>query len=435
MNGPRFNSAHGTGPFTDVLSRATLAPYQRTHQRVARRNSGQVIVALTVAIVVIMIGAGLAADIGYMQRQRQRMQVAADAAAIAGASAIVTGASTPAAAGANDAALNGFTTGSGATVTINNPPQSGIYTSNSSFVEAIIDQPQPTWFLSLLGIRTIDVNARAVAGASNSNGCLYVLNPAKSGAITVNGTGSITSQCGVLDDSSSSTALVANGNVNVNASSIGVVGQVQTNGSATLSPNPVVGIVPVSDPLASVPAPFVGSCTYNNYSVGSGQSVEMSPGVYCGGITIGGNAQVTFAAGVYVLRGGGMIVSSGATLSGSGVTFYDTTGSAGYSPISISGSVTANLSAPTSGMLKGILFFQDRTVTNGAGSVISGGVNADLSGVLYFPTTNLTYNGGSANSYSIIVANTLTVNGNVTMNANYSALQGGSPIQSATLAE
>ncbi len=400
-----------------------------------RCESGQVMVALALAILVILVGAGLAVDIGYSQRQRQRMQTAADAAAIAGASAIVTGASTPSAAGINDAALNGFTSGGGATVTINNPPQSGVFSGNANYVEAIIAQPQPTWFLSLLGFDSIEVKARAVAGATNAPGCMYALNPSQSGAITVDGTGMITSQCGVLDNSSSSTALVANGNVNVTASSIGVVGSTQANGNATLSPNPVNGIVPVSDPLASVPAPFVGSCSYNNYSVGSGQSVQLSAGVYCGGITINGNAHVTFGAGTYVLRGGGMNVSSGATLDGSGVTFYDTTGTSGYSPISISGSVTANLSAPTSGPLKGILFFQDRSVTDGAGSVISGGVNANFTGALYFPTTNLTYNGGGGNAYSIIVADTVTVNGSVTMNADYSSLQGGSPIQTATLAE
>lgn len=391
--------------------------------------------ALAISIVVILIGASLAADIGNLQRQKQRMQIAADAAAVAAASALVTNASSASAAGRNDAALNGFTSGNGTTVTINNPPGSGPFASNSAYAEAIIDQPQPTWFLSLLGIHSIDVNARAVAGASNASGCMYALDPSRSGAITVNGTGSITSQCGLLDDSNSSSALIASGNVQVNASSIGVVGNTQANGNVSLNPAPVNGIVPISDPLASVPAPFVGSCGYNNFSVNSNQSVQLSPGVYCGGMTFNGNSQATFAPGVYVLRGGGMTVMSGVTLNGSGVTFYDTTGTGGYSPINIGGSVTANLSAPTSGPLKGILFFQDRSIAGGAGSVIGGGATANFSGALYFPTTNLAYNGGSNNAYSIIVADTVTVNGNVTLNADYSSLQGGSPIQVASLVE
>ncbi len=397
--------------------------------------SGQILVILAITILVILVGAGLAVDVGYMQRQKQRMQVAADAAAVAAASALITNAESPAAAGDNDATLNGFTTTAGTTVTINNPPLSGNFTSNDSYVEAIIDQPQPTWFLGLLGIKTMDVSARAVAGTANASGCMYVLDPSASGAITANGNGNITSQCGILDDSSSSTALIANGNVTITASAIGVVGNTLANGNVVLTPKPVTGILPVSDPLAGVPAPFVGPCTYNNFIVNSNQSVQMSPGVYCGGIILNGNAKANFAPGVYVLAGGGMIANGGCTLTGTGVTFYDTTGSSGYGPITLNGSVTATLSAPTSGPLKGILFFQDRSVTNGAASIINGSDTVNFTGALYFPTTDLTYNGGSNAAYSIIVAKDLMVNGNITMNANYSSLTGGSPIQNATLAE
>ena len=416
---------------SDSLHRRACVP----HPRPIDDQSGQILVVLALAIVVILVGAGLAADVGYLQRQKQRMQVAADAAAIAGASALITGATTASAAGLNDAALNGFPQGSGTNVTINNPPQSGNFISNNGYVEAIVQQPQPTWFLSLLGFDSVNVTARAVAGATNASGCLYVLDPSQPGALTGNGNATITSQCGVLVDSSSSSALIANGNVSITASAIGVVGNAQTNGNVSLTPAPVTGIVPVSDPLASVPQPFVGSCTYNNFVVNGNQSVQLSPGVYCGGITMNGNSKVNFAAGVYVLRGGGMTANGNVTLTGSSVTFFNTTGSGGYAPITLSGNITATLSAPTSGPLKGILFFQDRSITGGAASVINGGATANLNGALYFPTTGLTYNGSNNSSYSIIVAKDVTFNGDVSMHADYSSLQGGSPIQNATLAE
>ncbi len=404
--------------------------------RAFAEQSGQVLIGLALAMVMIMAGAGISADVGNLERQKQRMQAAADAAAIAGASALLTQAETAADAGANDASLNGFTSGTGTTVTINNPPLSGDFTSNSQYVEAIIDQPQPTWFLSLLGYSTIDVSARAVAGAANASGCVYVLDSSGSGAITANGNASLSSECGILDDSSSSTALIANGNVQISASAIGVAGSTLINGGATLTPTPVTGIVPVSDPLSSVPAPYVGSCQYNYEIVNGNQSVTLSPGVYCGGIILNGGANVTFSSGTYILCGG-MIANGGVTMNGTGVTFYNTSGTScgSYGPIIFNGNVTANLSAPTSGSLKGILFFQDRTITNGAGSIINGGVNAEFSGALYFPSTSLTYNGGSDAAYTIIVAKDLTINGTATMNDDYSSLSGGSPIQNATLAE
>ena len=64
------------------------------------------------------------------------------------------------------------------------------------------------------------------------------------------------------------------------------------------------------------------------------------------------------------MNGGGFSVSSQANIIGNGVTIYNT-GSASYAyqPISITGGSTTVLTAPTTGSLAGILFFQDRSIT------------------------------------------------------------------------
>jgi len=175
----------------------------------------------------------------------------------------------------------------------------------------------------------------------------------------------------------------------------------------------------------------------NGNNGSSGSPYQLYAGTYCGGITVHGNAVLKFNPGTYVLAGGGMSVNGNTTMSGTGVTFYNTTGTGGYGAISLNGNSQSNFSAPTSGPLVGILFFQDRSVPGtGAGSTISGNSSSTFDGALYFATTTLSFNGNSsASGYSIVVANQLSLSGNASLGANYSSLTGGSPIKGTTLAE
>ena len=124
-------------------------------------------------------------------------------------------------------------------------------------------------------------------------------------------------------------------------------------------------------------------------------------------------------------------------MTGTGVTFYNTTGTSGYGAITLNGNSQANFSAPTSGPLAGILFFQDRSIpSTGAASTINGNSSSTFDGAIYFATTAVNFNGNSsANGYSIVVANQLILNGNSNLGNNYSSLTGGSPIKGAILAE
>ena len=116
-----------------------------------------------------------------------------------------------------------------------------------------------------------------------------------------------------------------------------------------------------------------------------------------------------------------MPINGNSTMTGTGVTFYNTTGSGGYGAITLNGNSQANFSAPTSGPLAGILFFQDRSIpSTAAGSTINGNSSSTFDGAIYFATTAVTYNGNSSsNGYSIVVADKLIVNGNSTLGNNY----------------
>jgi hypothetical protein len=194
---------------------------------------------------------------------------------------------------------------------------------------------------------------------------------------------------------------------------------------------------------------FTGQQAYNSYVASQSPPYSgkytISAGTYCGGISASNGISITFNPGTYILAGGGMsLQNGGGATTGTGVTFYNTTGSrAGYSGannayagINIANGVTATFSAPTSGSLSGMLFFQDRSVAKGsATSYFAGGTSLNLAGALYFPTTSLNYSNGSSAAYTILVADTLTFTGGATMNNNYASLSNGSPIKAARLTE
>src|SRR4029077_7848281 len=185
------------------------------------------------------------------------------------------------------------------------------------------------------------------------------MDPSVSSAMSNSGNVTVGSSCGMLVDSSAADGLTANGSVSISAPTIGVVGNYTSSGGASFTPTPKTGVIAASDPLAYVQAPTVGSCAHTNFKLtgtsGSvGTPLELYPGTYCGGISVNGNAWLHFNPGTYVLAGGGMAISSNTIMSGTGITFYDTTGTGGYGAISINGNAGVNFSAPTSGPLAGI---------------------------------------------------------------------------------
>ena len=399
---------------------------------------GQILPMTAIALIAVVALVGVAADMGYFFDYRRRMQTGADGAAMAGAEQLRRDANDaqvqPAAFSA--AASNGFTDGvGGAQVIVNHPPSGGFYAGNDRFVEAIVKQPRPTIFMSILGFQSASVGTRAVAGAQDSPNCIYALHPTANHAFNTTGSASVSAACGVIVDSSSGSAMNSSGSAGVTATSIAVTGN---TAGCCYSPTPTTGVPPEPDPLAGRAAPTVGGCDYVSKSVSSATAV-LTPGVYCNGITIsGGSSNVTFMPGTYILNGGGFSVSGGGTINGAGVTFYNTGGGAyGYKPVSISGGTRGTLSAPTSGPMEAMLFFQDRSITSGSTNAITGGSTLSLEGAIYFPTTPLTFTGGSSGSTgcSILVASTISFTGPSSLSAGCTDFANGSPIKKVALAE
>lgn len=404
-------------------------------------EAGQALLLMALSMVILCGFTGLGIDMGYLRYMKRQMQAAADSAALAGAAEVGYGDVTSAADA--DAANNGFTNGvNGAAITVYNPPTSGPNQGNTKYVEVLLSQQQPTFFMKLLGVNSKMVSTRSVAYSGISGACIYSLDPSETSAFVVNGNANLSTQCGILDNSNDpKAALVTNGGGCLSAKYIGVVGQFKTNSSCPPSPTPVNGVAAFSDPLAYLAPPTVGSCDHTSTSL-TGGTTTLYPGVYCSGLSIsGGSTDITFSPGTYIINGGGISISGGANVHANGVTFYLTAPSvSSFKGVSITGGSNSQLVAPTSGQYASILFFQDRSIpvgSSGADSNIAGGSGTAIEGTLYFPTTNLTYAGNSADSlYTILIADTVKITNTTVIQDTYQVLPNGtSPIHSAILSE
>jgi Flp pilus assembly protein TadG len=420
----------------------------RTSGRRTGREKGILLPLVAVLMIVLLGFMGLAFDASYMYYYKRRVQTAADAGAIAGAQELMrSSASEVTTAARKDAALNRFTHGvNSIDVAVNNPPLSGPRTGDANFVEVIVTQPRPTWFLRVLGVSNATIRARAVAGLGDSQGCVYALNRDSSNSnngIFVNGTTNSSFSCAVYSNSNFRTV----GGGCVMAPSASYSGTYSNSGSSDVSCGPAEAGhgIPATDPLEGrYTLPATSPCDFNNFKVTSDPTVTLTPGIYCGGIEIGGTVETaTFTAGTYVLVKGGLKLGSSVNATGVGVTFFNTfpgTLTAQYDPIVISTSGNVAFSAPTSGPNKALLFYQDPRVEwrSNNGSTITASSISTFDGILYFPSTDLTYSGNSSSSsagYTILIAYNLKVSGNAQVNSNYSSLGGTSPLQMAVFAE
>jgi hypothetical protein len=432
------------------------------------RERGQAIILVLLAVSIIMLGAaGLAIDGARLFAQRQMAQAAADAAAQAGIMSIfrgtnITGAhpfATAAPAGSfhcsttdgrtpcEFARLNGFGQTNADTVTVSFPTSvPGVTKLSTAPVPAIkvaVQRTLGTTLMRLLGAQASSVTATATAALISTTlpQCIVALNPNASGAISITGSADFDLNCGIYVDSSSSSALTVGGSADITASSIDVVGDVRQTGSSSLRPSPNTDADVLPDPLASVPNPSYNpssSCNYSGVHYSGTQTVTLSPATYCGGVSItgsvtltltpgtyifrggfssAGSTRITFGAGTYVLQGGGFSTAGTTSLTGTGVTFFNTSDATHpYAPISMTGSGQVNLSAPTSGPQQGMLFFQDRSAPTGQTETFTGSSNQSMTGALYFPRSTLSYTGSSDSQNTAIIVDKLSVTGSAKFN-------------------
>ena len=363
-----------------------------------------VIFALTATI---LLGAiGLATDVGFWESAHRKMQDAADSAAVSAVVGFQAGVNITTQADAVAASYNFVNGMSSSTVTANRPPLSGSQVNNNNAVEVIISQPQARLFSAVFGGAPVNESARAVA-IQTSNFCILALDQTVYGAITAQGSSSLSANgCTIYSDSNNSGSVSAGGSATISAQQIGAVGGFYGQSSMTAT-NGFFNSNIVPDPYAYVAPPVCGSNqTYKK------NDTTIQPGTYNGGFTLNSGANVTMAPGVYCINGGSLTVNGSATLNGAGVTIYFTGSNNNWATAKFAGGASVNLTAPT-GTPPGVVLFGDRNMPVGTSFNLIGGNTQTLSGVVYLPQAQMAFSGNSSsfNGCTQIISDTIQVYG------------------------
>src|SRR3974390_98562 len=405
------------------IAAAAANGMQRVLNSFAGDQSGSYVIMCAVLMPVFIGMSALGTEVGMWLYTRQTVQSAADSAAISAAIAYYYGSDPTTAADAVAASYGFGNSGDPERVTVSRPPATGNYTTTAGAVEVDIQQPQSALFSKLFGIVPFEIKGRAVAVAnSGGNGCTLSLDPLLSGATTIKGGGQVTlNGCDMYDDSNSATALNVNGSAGVSARSVDIVGGVSGTSNITVSQDIATDQPYSPDPYVNTPNPSFSGCDAHNFSAKT--TVTLSPGVYCGGMTLNAGAAVTLNPGIYYLDRGSLQVNGGASLTGTGVTlvFTSSTGQ-NYTTATINGGATVNLPAPTSGPYQGIALSGDRNMPTGTGFKFNGGASQYFGGAIYIPQGAIDFAGGASTSTGCtqLIGDPLTFTGNSNLSINCS---------------
>ncbi len=376
--------------------------------------------------------------------QHQHGQNVADAAAESGAFALANdqeaSVSSAAVAAASGIPENALTVTTGVSTGVGNFTPGG--TPANAVRAAVTQSFQPTLSgLFLTGPISISESAVALIIPATSTPCVLALATNAAEGVRLDGNAQVTCNGGgVASNTTSATSLGMNGNTSITATTVTTAGGCSgCTGHLSLTDPLQTYQPPTPDPFAAAQAvslpTFSGSgCRPMPSLKGTVNLPPSTTQAFCTGqdLSITGNSVVNLSPGVYFFYGANISVAGSGSLlcpscgNGQGVTLILTgpNNGAGAGTVSISGNTTVDLSAAASNAwnpaFNGILFYLDARSSNAV--QISGGADMTLGGGLYFPSSSVAFSGGAAgaseDTCSVLVAATVTFNGNGNFGTN-----------------
>ena len=350
--------------------------------RTDRHGAVAVIFGLVSTVLLGLVGGGV--DYTRLAARRAQLQAAVDAGALAGGNALkLAMSSTAAVIGVTEQTVRSEA---------KSPPDRPLdvavtVASDKTNVAATAAETFKLSFGGFVGMPTAKLAVKAQASVvGRMRLCMLALDPFAPGAFNLQKNAQVTANgCSLYSNSVNATGMVGGDNAMARADTIcssgGYLGL-----RANFSPVPQAGCPAIEDPLKNRAAPDIGACVSIPASANKkgdrskneiDQSTTLDPGTYCGGLKISKNAVVTLNSGTYVFKDGPLLVYDKATLSGADVSLYFSGSKAGL--LFDKGS-TISLSAPTLGVMAGLLISEDRTVSGPLDPVV--GLVTGVLGVL-----------------------------------------------------
>jgi Flp pilus assembly protein TadG len=344
----------------------------------SRKGNVSVVAALTLPVIAAMAGA--AVELARVNELSGQLQDAVDAGVIHAAKVASSGGKTAA---VQEAARMMVLTEMQGDLSAQDITVDTVVTSTSPMRLSVrASTTLPLVFGRVLGQPTSDVQRAAVAQSELVPVCVLLLDPSATAWSAGGGSRVVGTGCVAHVNSTSTSALQSNGGAGATMRAILTAGSVA--GANGFNPKPTPQQPALTDPIGrrltwpAAPA----ACTAANTDVEIDSAKSLSPGNYCGGISVSNKGVATLSPGVYVIRDGDLSVKSGTLQAPSGVTIV-LLGST--SVVSVLSGGTLSVSAPTTGPWHGIAIAQKPQPTE-LTSKMQGGGSLVFDGIVYLPT-------------------------------------------------
>jgi len=337
------------------------------------RGSVALTFALTMPMVIAM--SGMAVDYGMAFVEKTSLQQAADAAALAAAKELnLVNTDQARLESVAEIVARANLGGSAGAVSVKTVVQ-----KNPAGVAVNLAKDVDYFILGHFAKSAMTVEAEAVARVAGETPiCVLGLARSSGDTILLERSGLLTgNKCAVLSNSTSSRSINARYRARLTAemtcSAGGYGGSVRR-----YAPPPLTDCPQIDDPLADRAAPPVRGCVAKRLVVRGG-SRTLSPGTYCGGLTIT-DADIKLRPGIYVIKDGPLNLQGNTRFWGENVSFYLT----GIGSIlRIGPNTSIHLTAPKDGPMAGLLLFEDRKAKQGRLHTIRSNDARMLLGTLY----------------------------------------------------
>ena len=219
--------------------------------------------------------------------------------------------------------------------------------------------------------------------AGDQSVCVIALDTLSSSSLAMTGTSSLqANDCAIYSNSSNSSGIEIVSGASMQSATTYTSGGFSGPLSG-YSPKPVTDSPSVADPLADRAPPSYGSCEPDKQNLKfTNGNVTLYPGVYCGGITTKGKVTVNLKPGEYIIKDGPLSIGGNSTLQGDNVGFYFDGATSVYD---FGVSTQINLTAPKTGALSGILFFEAHDSVPGRNFTIRSKDAERFEGTVYLP--------------------------------------------------
>ncbi|MCP4183736.1 MAG: pilus assembly protein [Hyphomicrobiales bacterium] len=384
---------------------------------------GNVALITATLAVPLLFAAGGAADYTMYLKQKSQLQEAADSSALATTKEAgltsINDSDIQAIAQNYIYASMGIVEGSKSAINLN---VTTIASSDQSKIAVDVSYYWEPLILQYLNATVLPIKVTATAvRAGSQNLCVIALDKAVKYALRVTRNSSIqANNCAIFSNSSHSSGIATDSRSVIGASTTYSSGGYK-GPLVSFKPKPIIDAPVITDPLIDRPEPVSGLCDHKNFFK-TGGKISLSPGTYCGGIVLGGKITVTLKPGVYIIKNGPLRLGGNATMTGVNVGFFF---EGNGPPFNFGVSTQISLTAPKTGPLAGILFFEQRSAKPGRTFAIRSKDAERFEGTIYLSKGNLLVEKasrlGQKSNWTAIIANTIKIDSGpqLVINSNY----------------